>query len=153
MEKATTVDGDDCALVVERHVAAEPAAVYAYLTDSDRWARWQGAEATIDAQPGGLFRMLMGTGQCARGQFIELVPEKRVVFTWGWIDMPGLPPGSTTVQIDLEQRDDGTLVRLTHRGLTAAQRDLHQIGWSHYLDRLVVCAMGDDPGPDPGPGG
>jgi uncharacterized protein YndB with AHSA1/START domain len=149
----TTVDGDDTVLVVERHVAAEPAAVYAYLTDSQRWARWQGDEATIDARPGGLFRMLMGTGQCARGQFVELVPDKRVVFTWGWIDMPDLPPGSTIVEIDLEQQDGGTLVRLTHRGLTADPRDLHRIGWRHYLDRLITCAVGGDPGPDRGPGG
>jgi len=58
--------------------------------------------ATNDAQPGGLFRMLMGNRMCARGQFVELVPDVRVVFTWGWIDLPDLPPGSTIVEIDLE---------------------------------------------------
>lgn len=140
-------------LVVERHVGAEPAAVYAYLTESERWARWQGEEATIEAVPGGLFRILMGNGMCARGQFVELVPDKRVVFTWGWIDLPDLPPGSTIVEIDLEQRDDGTLIRLTHRDLPPDQVDLHRVGWEHYLARLVVCAAGDDPGPDHGAGG
>lgn len=147
------MDGDDPALIVERHVAAEPAAVYAYLTDAERWARWQGQEATIEARPGGLFRMVMGTGQCARGQFVELVPDERVVFTWGWIDQPDLPPGSTTVEIDLEQRDGGTLIRLTHRGLLPDQREVHQMGWDHYLERLVVCARGGDPGPDRLPAG
>lgn len=144
---------DDGALVVERHVAASPAQVYAYLTDSDRWARWQGAEATIEARPGGLFRMLMGNGLCARGQFVELVPNTRVVFTWGWIDQADLPPGSTVVEIDLVQAGDGTTIRLTHRNLTADQADLHRIGWRHYLERLVRCAMGLDVGPDPGPDG
>jgi uncharacterized protein YndB with AHSA1/START domain len=147
------MDADEPALVVERHVAADPATVYAYLTDSQRWARWQGEEATIEARPGGLFRMVMGTGQCARGQFVELVPDERVVFTWGWIDVPDLPPGSSTVEIDLLRHDDGTLIRLTHRGLSAAQRDLHRVGWDHYLDRLVVCARGGDPGRDRLPAG
>jgi uncharacterized protein YndB with AHSA1/START domain len=144
---------DLSALVVERHVAAAPSAVYAYLTDSDRWARWQGADATIDARPGGLFRMLMGNGMCARGQFVELVPGKRVVFTWGWIDMPDLPPGSTIVEIDLEQVSDGTLIRLTHHDLPADHSDVHRRGWEHYLQRLATCALGSDPGPDPGPDG
>lgn len=138
------------ALVVERHVAAPPSAVYAYLTDSERWARWQGVDATIEARAGGLFRILMGNGMCARGQFVELVPHKRVVFTWGWIDMPDLPPGSTIVEIDLEQVDDGTLIRLTHRDLPAEHADTHRVGWEHYLARLAVCATGGDPGPDPG---
>lgn len=137
-------------LVVERHVDAPPAVVYAYLTDSERWARWQGAEATIDAQPGGLFRMLMGNGMCARGQFVELVPDARVVFTWGWIDLPDLPPGSTIVEIDLEQDGGGTLIRLTHRDMPADHADMHRAGWEHYLARLGVCATGGDPGPDPG---
>lgn len=139
-------------LVVERRVDATPAAVYAYLTDSERWARWQGAEATIDAQPGGLFRIRMGNGMCARGQFVELVPDTRVVFTWGWIDMPDLPPGSTIVEIDLEHDGGGTLIRLTHRDMPADHADMHRVGWEHYLARLDVCAAGGDPGPDPGAG-
>jgi uncharacterized protein YndB with AHSA1/START domain len=96
--------------------------------------------------------MVMGNGMCARGQFVELVPDKRVVFTWGWVDMPELPPGSTIVEIDLEATGDGTLIRLTHRELPAGQTDVHRMGWVHYLERLARCAVGDDPGPDPGPG-
>jgi uncharacterized protein YndB with AHSA1/START domain len=143
---------DPTSLIIERHVAADPSAVYAHLTDSERWARWQGTMATIDAQPGGLFRMVMGNGMCARGQFVELVPDKRVVFTWGWIDMPDLPPGSTLVEIDLERTAHGTLIRLTHRNLPAEHADLHRVGWEHYTQRLATCAVGGDPGPDPGPG-
>jgi uncharacterized protein YndB with AHSA1/START domain len=138
-------------IVVERHVAASPSAVYAYLTDSDRWAQWQGAEATVDAQPGGVFRMRMATGQTARGQFVELVPDRRVVFTWGWIDHPGIPPGSTIVEIDLTQDRDGTRIRLTHRDVPPGEVELHRTGWQHYVERLALRAAGVDPGPDPGP--
>ena len=138
-------------IVVERHVNASPAAVYAFLTDSARWAQWQGAEATVDAWPGGLFRMRMATGQTARGQFVELVPDRRVVFTWGWIDHPGIPPGSTTVEIELERDRDGTLIRLTHRAVPPDEVELHRRGWRHYVERLALRAENIDPGPDPGP--
>lgn len=140
-------------LVVERRVSAPPETVYSYLTDSERWARWQGEEATIEAQPGGIFRVRMGTGQTARGQFVSLEPDRRVVFTWGWVDLPDLPPGSTTVEIDLIPDGDGTLIRLTHRDLPPDHTELHRMGWNHYTDRLGVVAGGGDPGPDPGPGG
>lgn len=139
-------------VVVQRRVAASPAAVYSHLTDSEKWATWQGASAQIEARPGGIFRMTMGTGQVARGQFLELVENRRVVFTWGWIDLPDLPPGSTVVEIDLEPDGDGTVIRLTHSQLPPDQRDIHRTGWDHYVVRLATASTGTDPGPDPGPG-
>jgi uncharacterized protein YndB with AHSA1/START domain len=140
-------------LRVERRVAAAPAAVYAYLTESARWARWQGAGADLEAVPGGRFRMRMGDGMTAEGRFLELVPDERVVFTWGWDGNEALPPGSSTVEIELVPDGDGTLVRLTHRGLPAEERQIHEAGWRHYLPRLALVAEGGDPGADPGPAG
>lgn len=139
-------------LVVERHIDAPPAEVYRYLTDAERWVRWQGVDATIDPRTSGIFAMTMGNGMRARGQFVELVPDRRVVFTWGWIDHPGVPPGSTTVEIELEPRGAGTLVVLTHRDLPDDEIQVHAVGWEHYTARLAIVSVGDDPGPDPGPG-
>jgi uncharacterized protein YndB with AHSA1/START domain len=138
-------------LQVERRVAAPPAAVYAFLTESERWARWQGVGAELDAVPGGLFRITMGNGMQAEGRFVELVPGERVVFTWGWLGHETVPPGSSTVEIDLVPDGEGTLVRLTHRGLPAEETAIHEAGWKHYLPRLARAAEGGDPGLDPGP--
>jgi uncharacterized protein YndB with AHSA1/START domain len=139
------------AVRVERFVTARPSVVYAYLTDSAKWARWQGAEAEIDPVPGGTFRMTMSTGMCVEGQFVELVPDRRVVFTWGWQGSPTLPPGSSTVSIDLIEEAGGTLIRLIHDGLPLEDRPAHSLGWEHYLPRLATAAAGGDPGPDAGP--
>jgi uncharacterized protein YndB with AHSA1/START domain len=138
----------DGALRMERRIAARPSHVYAFLTDSVRWARWQGETAEIDAIPGGMFRMVMANGTTAEGRFVELVPDARVVFTWGWQGSPAVPPGSTTVEIELAPDGEGTLLRLTHRGLPAGERPIHAVGWSHYLPRLAIRATGGDPGPD-----
>ena len=137
---------------VERSINAPPEKVYRSLTESELWARWQGVSATIDAAPGGLFRMNMPNGLTARGQFVELTPNRRVVFTWGWVDHPGVPPGSSTVEIDLVPEGDGTLVRLTHHGLPPDEIPIHVLGWNHYVPRLAAVSEGADPGPDPGPG-
>jgi hypothetical protein len=61
-----------------------------------------------------------------------------------------IPPGSTTVEIDLVPRPDGaTLLKLVHPGLDDLAADAHAGGWAHYLDRLRSTAEGEPPGPDP----
>ena len=62
-------------------------------------------------------------------------------------------PGSTTVQIELSEEPDGTLLVLTHREISTDEASLQKMGWTHYLLRLALVAAGDDPGPDLGPGG
>lgn len=139
-------------LVVTRRIAAPPARVYRYLTESDLWALWQGVEASLEPSPGGDLSLTMPGGQIARGKFVELVPETRVVFSWGWEGHPEVPPASTTVEIELTPDGDGTLVTLTHTGLPPSEMEMHRAGWEHYLPRLAKASEGGDPGPDTGVG-
>ena len=106
--------------------------------------------AAVDARPGGEITWTHGNGDRVVGTFVELVPGRRVVFTYGWdrADV-AIPPGSTTVEIDLRPHDGGTEVRLVHRGLLAPMADAHSGGWTNYLGRLTAVAEGRDPGPDP----
>lgn len=138
-------------IVITQRISAAPGTVYSYFTESGRWSRWQGAEATIDARPGGIFVMKMPNGTVARGQFVELIPDERVVFTWGWVDHPGVPPGSSTVEIEITTTHNGSLVTLTHRDLPADEVAIHTLGWNHYLPRLATVAEGGEVEPDPGP--
>jgi uncharacterized protein YndB with AHSA1/START domain len=85
----------------------------------------------------------------ARGEFREIDPPRRVVFTWGWEGHPAVPPGSSTVEIDLAPDGEGTLLRLTHRRLPDEEIEQHAHGWDHFLPRLATAAPGGDPGPDP----
>jgi uncharacterized protein YndB with AHSA1/START domain len=139
-------------IVLEQRIEASPAEVYAYLTDATRWKRWQGADATLDSRVGGALSVLMANGMNARGEFLELVPNRRVVFTWGWVGYENLPPGSSTVEIDLRADGDATVLVLTHRSLPNEELPAQRMGWAHYLPRLALLAAGGDPGEDPGPG-
>jgi uncharacterized protein YndB with AHSA1/START domain len=144
----------DESLVVRREtqIAAPPATVFAFLTDPDKILRWMGAEATTDAHPGGLYLVKGVGGRRARGAFREVVPVHRLAYSFGWEGIEDVPPGSSLVEIDLIERDGGTLLRMTHTGLpNSEQCASHAQGWAHYLGRLAVAATGGDPGPDPGP--
>jgi uncharacterized protein YndB with AHSA1/START domain len=137
-------------VVVERRIAASPATVFSFFSDATRWLGWQGVEAEIELEPGGVFRMNVRGDGFASGTVIEVVPDRRLVFTWGWEEESlGVPPGSTVVEIELEPEGDGTVLRLTHRDLPAGAMEIHRAGWVHYLSRLAVSAAGGDPGPDP----
>jgi uncharacterized protein YndB with AHSA1/START domain len=139
-------------LVVQELVIAAPAdVVYELLTDPAEFVKWMAEEATLDARPGGLVRWTHANGDTCSGSYVELVPGRRVVFTYGWERLEvEIPPGSTTVEIDLTPTvDGGTLLKLVHHGLTARAADAHDGGWRHYLDRLRGLATGNPPGPDP----
>lgn len=137
--------------VVERRIAASPRRVFELLSSGENWLLWQGVWAEMDVAPGGELAVdILGDGVVARGRFEEVVPDERLVFTWGW-DAPEhpVPPGSSRVEIELRPDGDGTLLRLTHTVGAATWGAKVEGGWGHYLDRLAVLAPGGDPGPDP----
>ena len=135
----------------ETLIEADPATIFAYLTDADRLTRWMGVSATLDPRPGGIYLVEVGSGNMARGEFREVVPVSRLAYSWGWEKGPNLPPGASLVEIDLIPRNGSTLLRMTHSGVPAALAPSHRMGWAHYVARLALAASGRDPGPDRGP--
>jgi uncharacterized protein YndB with AHSA1/START domain len=133
----------------ETHIAAPRASVFAFLTDPDKIVQWMGTEATTEMHPGGLY-LLKGVGSAtARGAFREVVPVHRLAYSFGWDANDEVPPGSSLIEIDLIEKDGGTLLRMTHSGLPdAAACEDHAKGWAYFLGRLAEAAAGRDPGPD-----
>lgn len=141
---------DDRVVEVSLHVAAEPETVFAYFTDPARYIQWMGSDATLDAVPGGIYRVRMRGGIEAVGQFVEVDPPHSLAFTWGWTNDTEVPPGSTRVSVTLHREADGTRVVLRHHGLPdQPQRDHHAKGWELYFSRLGSVLAGHDPGQDP----
>jgi uncharacterized protein YndB with AHSA1/START domain len=138
-------------VVQELTIAAPPDVVYRLLTDPADFVRWMAEQAALDPRPGGVVRWTHTNGDTCSGAFLELIPNRRIVFSYGWERAEvGIPPGSTTVEIDLHPDGDGhTRLRLVHSGLDGPMADAHDGGWRHYLERLRQAATGDHPGPDP----
>jgi uncharacterized protein YndB with AHSA1/START domain len=141
-------------LVVRREtqIAAPPATVFAFLTDPEKILSWMGAEAETELHPRGLYLVKGISGRAARGAFREVVPVHRLAYSFGWDGDEEMPPGSSLIEIDLIDRDGGTLLRMTHSGLPNAPKCArHDEGWAHYLGRLAMAAAGQNPGIDRGP--
>ena len=139
----------------ELRVAARPETVFAFFTDPAKMVQWMGAQATLDPRPGGVcrigFQPTAAEGEFAvAGEFVEIEPYTRIVFTWGWENrVLGLPPRSSAVEVTLTPDGEETILRLTHRRLPSAVVAFHRDGWGHHLPRLAIAAAGGDPGHDP----
>ncbi len=137
-------------LEVSVTVDAEPETVFAYFTDPALYVQWMGTSATLETTPGGEYRVRMRDGVETAGQFVEIDPPRRLVFTWGWTQGDEVAPGSTRVVITFTKVGESTLVVLRHYDLpTAEQLSHHRQGWDLYLGRLAARIRGEDPGLDP----
>lgn len=142
----------EIASAVEREIRIDASAetVFAYLIEPDKMPLWMGSSAELDPRPGGIYRVTINPKVVASGEFVEVEPPRRVLFTWGWEgDENPTKPGSSTVEITLEADGEATLVRVVHRDLGEEQRAPHDHGWGLYLDRLAIIATGGEAGPDP----
>lgn len=133
-----------------RKIKASPARVWAAITRPEQMLQWWGPDAgptlsvDADVRPGGrlsvVFRLLNGQEHNPTGIYREVVPERKLVFTW---DLPGAPEPETLVTFRLEPLDTGTELTLTHEHLPdQAACESHERGWSGLLDKLPIF-LGD----------
>src|SRR6266849_1729969 len=129
----------------KRRLNAPPEKVYAAWTDPQKIIRWFGRRdarpdsfaAEIDARVGGRYRISFSTDSEyyeVGGVYREVVPNRRLVFSWAW---HSTPERESLVTISLQPDGDGTLLTLHHEQLFAqAARDGHERGWIGMLDNL-----------------
>jgi uncharacterized protein YndB with AHSA1/START domain len=132
--------------VLERSIliCAQRATVFRYFTDSARFADWWGQGSVIDGRKGGAFVIRYPNGVTASGEVVDLVPDERVVMSYGYDD-PGkpIPPGGSLVTITLHERPGGTLLHLRHEVAEAKVRDEHVQGWRYQLAVFANVAARD----------
>ena len=128
-------------LQVETRVEAPPEVVFSFFTEPEKYRLWKGQEAELDARPGGIYRVTMDDVNVVRGEYVDVDPPHRVVFTWGFEGNEGHPPGTSQVEVTFTADGHATIVRLRHTGLPdEEQRSAHAAGWPLYLTQLVEAA-------------
>ncbi len=125
----TTNVPDKISLEIKRVIKAPRDRVYAAWTDPAQLREW------------GKFRWELtncdGEEMTMRGEYRELQPGKKIVFTWQWEDDEDWKQRDSVVTVELSDCDGGTEVRLTHEQLPSEEsRDRHTEGWKSVLNKL-----------------
>jgi uncharacterized protein YndB with AHSA1/START domain len=136
---------DGKTLQIERTYQAPVQAVFDAWTSEEvmrRWFHgerfWETPKAEVDLRLGGTVRVVMrdpdkdveyGGG----GHYTEIDPPHRLAFTWTWDD----EGRETLIELDFEEADGATTVRLTHTGLRDQESvRSHEGGWTTCLANL-----------------
>lgn len=138
---------DDCVLVIERRLKADPDSVFAAWIEPEQIAEWFGPgnmtipQSQIDARVGGNWAVTMrgdsGQERHVSGVYREIDRPRRLVFTWAWMD-DGKRGHETEVALDFTPDGDATIMRLTQRTFASVeQRDMHNMGWGYSLEGLA----------------
>ena len=133
-------------LALSRHYPVAPQKVWRAWTDPQALKRWWGpgtAEgvslAQLDVRVGGRFRIIFGGAQGTdhevTGIYKEVVPNRKLVFTWTWPRTT--PERESVVTIVFKAAGTGTELDFRHEQLfDESVRDGHKRGWGESLDKL-----------------
>jgi uncharacterized protein YndB with AHSA1/START domain len=134
-------------LEIKRFINAPRAQVYAAWTDPVQLKQWFGpiwvrtCELIAEARVGGKFRWDVincdGKEVTIQGEYREIVPDEKIVFTWKHCDDELWENQISIVTVELSDSNSGTELRLKHEQLPGEEsRDDHNRGWNSVLDRL-----------------
>jgi len=135
-------------LALTRSYPVAPEKVWRAWTDAQTLKKWWGpgpgdavSVADLDVRVGGRFRIVFGGAQgneneCA-GVYKEVVPNRRLVFTWCWPN--STPERISLVTIEFRGAGKGTELHFRHEQFFDEQaRDGHRRGWTAALEKLDV---------------
>jgi uncharacterized protein YndB with AHSA1/START domain len=140
-------EAEKLSLEIKRFIQAPRDQVYAAWTDSEQLKKWFGPENVqtrnliADVRVGGEFRWDLtdqeGKEITISGEYRELEPGKKIVFTWQHEENEDWRNNSSLVTVEFFDRQGGTEIRLTHEKLpNEASRDDHTQGWNSALDKV-----------------
>lgn len=140
---------DAPSITVIRTIPAPPAEVFAAWTDPALLRRWlapgpcEVGEAEADPRPGGRYRIVAvepdGTRHVTTGEYLEVVPGRRLVKTWVYEgDGRSAHRYPTLLTVDFHDTGAGAteLVIRQDQLLTAEDRAGNREGWRLCLNRL-----------------
>ena len=147
MEQASVKDKPS--LSIHRHYPVAPEKVWRAWTDPQALKQWFGpggpgdpqtvSVADLDLRVGGRFRLVFGgpdgNEHEATGAYKEVVPNRKLVFSWCW---PRTTPDRVSrITILLRPEGGGTDFEFRHEQFfDEAARDGHQRGWTTTFVKL-----------------
>ena len=131
-------------VVIDWKFEHAPDLVWKAWTDPEWIARWVGSDpngsvrhVNTDVRPGSTFEFAFtdsdGTQHTARGIYREVIPNRKLSFSWRWASEAGI---ETSIVVELEQDGRSTSMRFEHAGLTHASPHDYAFGWRSTFEKM-----------------
>ena len=133
-------------LNLSRRYPVAPEKVWRAWTDPQAVKQWWGpgtpegvSVAELDVRVGGRYRVVFGgpkgTDNEVQGTYLEVVPHRKLVFTWSWPRTT--PERESQVTILFQAKDGGTELDFRHEQFfDETARDGHHRGWTAAFENL-----------------
>ena len=140
-------------LTLNRSYPVPPERVWRAWTDPQALKRWFGpggedpvSLAQLDVRVGGRFRIVFGgpdgKAHDVQGVYKEVVPNRKLVFTWTWPN--STPERESVITIELRAAGRGTeLVFRQEQFSDSTVRDNHRRGWTESFVKLERFLTGE----------
>jgi uncharacterized protein YndB with AHSA1/START domain len=132
-------------LAIVRRLDASPEEVWRAWTEPEALKQWMGHSdafsvpiAECELRVGGRYRIVMkapdGEDHDVSGVYREVVPNRRLVYTWAW---KSTPERESLVTVEMRAAAGGTELTVRHEQFFDDDaRDRHHQGWVACLARL-----------------
>jgi len=127
-------------------IAAPLDEVYSTFTNGTAFCEWLCDVAQVDARRGGHLYLWWESGYFVNGEYVELILDKKIGFSWHGAG----EPGATQVRVTFKSLPDGTGLVLSHQGIGSEnawknKRKEFKQSWKRALDNLKsVLETGQD---------
>lgn len=134
---------DDTRLMISSLIKAPREKVYAAWTNAETMKKWfapgprDPEPVEFDVRVGGKYKIIMkgeSDAPVVVGEYKEVVPSQKLMFTWQWEGSPNPP---TLVTVTFKDIAGGTEVVLVHEGFAMAEyTESHLQGWQAIMAKL-----------------
>jgi uncharacterized protein YndB with AHSA1/START domain len=138
-------DGDQATLVARRFLRHPPGIVWRAITEPEQIQQWYLTTAIVDGHAGGAVDLVTGPSRVhATGRILTWDPPRVFEHEWNLTkeDRTLRSDERSVVRWELRPQEGGTLLVLTHRGLTRRTAEVFQHGLPGFLDRLEALLEG-----------
>jgi uncharacterized protein YndB with AHSA1/START domain len=134
-------------LKMEREFSHSPSEVFQAWTQEDALRKWMGPgeitapDSKMDTSVGGVLTIPMvhadGSVMTASGKILELVPDRKLRFTWAWDQEDGSAGQTMEITLDFIATKMGTMLTLHQTNFIDDEaRDHHFKGWTGCFEKL-----------------
>ncbi|KAK6295362.1 activator of 90 kDa heat shock protein ATPase homolog 1a isoform X2 [Coregonus clupeaformis] len=134
---STGVKIPTCKFSLKETFLTSPDELYRTFINQDMVQAFTHTAAVVDGDKGGKFQLLEGS---VNGEFMELVPDEKIVMKWRFKTWPC--EHYATITLNMKDRGNETELKVECKGVPTGEEDRTKEGWKRYYFEAIKQTFG-----------